>query len=735
MTSKHCISIHMFEVLQNTDNVIVQLVNQKWTHPGLDAIFSFISNKDYMVLPFVALMVWIWVKGTLQHRIAIILSICSIILGDLIGEQLKQFFVRPRPYLNPDLIETIRVLGGKSSNSPSFPSNHAINCWAMAVPIFVYCRQRFKWIATFFVAFAVAVIYSRIYLGVHYMTDVLAGSAIGVITGSGLCLLHKKLPLCQQTNKGAPLNWGWLSLTILITVILLGLKFSFLCDRNIDLSFEEAQYWDWSRHLDWGYFSKPPMVAWIIYLFTDVIGWASALWVRMPAVVISLILIICMWKFMGQLGCSQKTRFFAFLFVTFTPLFTAGAMLITTDTPLLLGWVCALIALWNALYNPKHTLRSWMLCGFFMGFGLLSKYSMFYFHICLLLMLACTPSLRSEFRKKGVWIACAISLLMLMPPLYWNWSHDWVTFHHVASDATDRGHIGINPLFFFDFIGSQTGVAGPGLFIGGLWLAWHYRRKLDTNQKFLLWFALPIILGFALKSFTSKVQGNWIAMVYPSLTIFVVITWQNARESIETSLRNKKRLTIAGIVSLLIAVPMTFAVYYPLSIFDTAGDLLMEPCNDTDIVEKPYTSHHKIGRSIQGLARPLMGWKEMGRLVSETRKTMPDPSQTRIITTNYQWAAEMAFYVEGQPQTLVCEATRRSQYDIWGGFENAIGHDAIIITGRKMCDLMSQTLGAFERVEPIGPINITYHDYRLQTCYMYKCYNMLRMPPANENAF
>ncbi len=727
----------MFDTILAVDEWICTLINQTWTHPLFDRVFSFVSNKNYTTVPIILLMAWIWIKGRTRERVAIVLSVCSIILGDLIGEFIKQLVDRPRPYLNPNLIDTIRVLGGKSTNSPSFPSNHAINCWAMALPIFIYCRHNFKWITMILICFAITVCYSRIYLGVHYLSDVVGGTLIGTLTACFLCWINRAFHLCEHAPETGKLRWGWAGIAIIIMILLTGIRISFISDRNIDLSFEEAQYWDWSRHPALGYFSKPPMVAWIIYLFTGLVGCTNTICVRMPSLVISVILIYFLWRFLRHIGTSSRTCFIAFVVACCMPLFAAGSVLITTDTPLLLGWVLALLALWNALYGNSRQTLYWVLCGFFMGFGLLSKYSMFYFHGCLFLMLLFVPELRGQLKRKGVWIAIAISLLMLLPPLYWNWQHDWVSYHHVASDATDRGHIGFYPLYFFDFLGSQTGVAGPGVFLGSLYLAWRLRKQLTRDMKFLLWFALPIILVFTLKSFTSKVQGNWIAMVYPSLVIFVVLAWEYVQTSPNFTARFKRVTKWLGIASLLIGAPMTFAVYYPLSVFDMAGDFLRtQPQEDLVNSQEPKkTIPDSLGRSIQSIAKPLLGWHELGRMASDTLKTMPQPDKTFIFTTSYQWAAELAFYCDGNPQTYVCEGTRRSQYDIWGGAEQALGHDVLLVTGRRLYDLMPQTLAAFERVDAIGPINIYFHDFRVQTFYLYKCYNMLTLPPANENCF
>lgn len=724
----------MFDMILPFDQQITILVNQTLANPFFDRLFMFLTNKNMTVLPVIFVMAWIWWKGTLEHRAAIVLSLFAIIFGDLIGEQLKQLCARPRPYLNPSLIDNLRVLGGESSNSPSFPSNHAVNSWALAIPLIVFCRRQFKWLTVFFTLFAIAICYSRIYVGVHYLSDVIAGAFIGCVTGLAMCYLHIRWPLCKNSRETGQVEWGWTGMAILLGILLTGVRFSFLMDANIDLSFEEAQYWDWSRRLDWGYFSKPPMIAWIIHFFTQIVGNSTPFWVRFPSTFFALILLIALWRFTAMLGGNRQTRFWAVLTASTMPLFAAGSVLITTDTPLILWWMFALISLWLALHT--EALKYWIVCGLFVGLGLLSKYSMFYFHACLFVMLIFTPKLRNQLRNKGVWIATGISLLMLAPPMLWNYANDWVSFRHVAADATDRGSAGLNPLFFFDFIGSQAGVAGIGIFFGGLWLAWKRRKQITPAQKFLLWFSLPIILGFALKSFTSKVQGNWIAMVYPALTLFAVLTWTDWRCQLPKTDRVYKRLTLLGIATILLGLPTTLAVYYPLACFEKAGENLMQT---EEQLEQDFGQNNKvayqIGRSVQSLAKPLLCWAEAGRLTSIIRKEMPDPDNTFILTTSYHWAAEMAFYVDGQPHAMVCEGTRKSQYDIWDEIHSHLGNDAVLVTERPLTSLMPETLSAFAHVEAIGPIVLSFKDFPVRTLYIYKCYNLLQIPQAVQESY
>lgn len=725
----------ILQYIQSIDNSVYHCVNQQWTHSLADRLFMLISNKNAMFLPIAAVILWVWLRGTVRERVAIVLGIVALILGDLFGALIKEFFQRPRPYLNPDLLDTARSLGGISSNSPSFPSNHAINTWALATCLIVYYRQQFRWIAWLFAAFAAAVCYSRIYVGVHYLSDVLAGTLIGTATAAALCFVNHHQPLCTRNETTNRLRWGYTTAAVLIVAVITGIRLSFIADINIDLSFEETQYWDWSRRLDWGYFSKPPMVAWIIHFFTQTVGFNNAFCVRLPAVLISLILVVAMWKFMRNIGLDEHTRFAAIVLACSMPLFAVGSVLMTTDTPLLLGWTLSLIFLWHALY-PKpgaNPLAHWVLTGVALGFALLSKYSAFYFHACLLIMLCATPALRHQLRRPGVWVAIAVSLVMLAPPLYWNFAHDWISFKHIAADATDQGQIGIKPLHFFEFLGSQIGICGPVTFIAAFLVAWRNRKSQTPLQQYLLWFVIPIFAVFTAKSLTSKVQANWIAMIYPALLLYATVTWEQALTAATTPAHRRKLATIA-VAAIATTAPAALIAYYPLSVWETAGEKLMITQNEiASGTAKPKT--YAIGKAIQTAAKPMLGWKQAAQIATEIRRQMPRPTQTIIITTSYQWAAEMAFYIEGQPQTYVVEASRHSQYDIWGGIEKHIGKDAIIITERSLPALQTSTLTAFENITAHGPYVIDFKGYPVRTIYIYKATTLKHPPTQQEQTF
>ena len=127
-------------------------------------------------------------------------------------------------------------------------------------------------------------------------------------------------------------------LVFFILILITCLRIYSLYTSPIELSVDEAQYWDWSRNIEFGYFTKPPIIAWVIALSTTVFGneeWA----VRLCSPLIHLFIAIVLWGTSYITFGSKAGRIAALIWV-FTPAASLGSFVISTDTPLLLFWRC-----------------------------------------------------------------------------------------------------------------------------------------------------------------------------------------------------------------------------------------------------------------------------------------------------------------------------------------------------------------------------------------------------------
>jgi undecaprenyl-diphosphatase len=165
------------------DIQLLRHINGVWIHPFLDGLMPLISRRTLLPIAILTLLAVAWKLG--RYGIPMVITLTLIIfLGEgLVLSPLKAFIARPRPPLDiPDL----RLLGGVGG-SGSMPSAHAAN-WFCALVILARFH-RLTLLLTLPIAFLVS--YSRVYNGVHYPSDVLAGALLGLTYGwLGLQLLE-----------------------------------------------------------------------------------------------------------------------------------------------------------------------------------------------------------------------------------------------------------------------------------------------------------------------------------------------------------------------------------------------------------------------------------------------------------------------------------------------------------------------------------------------------------------
>ncbi len=170
----------MLETIDIFDKNLVVAVNQ-WHNPTLDFIMRWSSDTKIWI-PFYAFLIGllVWKLGWKQALIVILGVVLVIIISDQITSSfMKPFFAR----LRPCHVETLRLslpdgCGGKYG----FASSHAANTFGLATTFYFFLKKHLPSIVWLFF-WAAFVSFSRIYLGAHYLTDILAGASVGIVAG------------------------------------------------------------------------------------------------------------------------------------------------------------------------------------------------------------------------------------------------------------------------------------------------------------------------------------------------------------------------------------------------------------------------------------------------------------------------------------------------------------------------------------------------------------------------
>ncbi|HIE52068.1 MAG TPA: phosphatase PAP2 family protein [Armatimonadetes bacterium] len=161
------------------DRALFELLNQTGQNRLFDVLMPFITDFDHWKIPLALVVVGLCGWGGKQGRRVVLLALLTVALSEtLTSHILKPWVARLRPC---HVLPQVHLLVGCSS-SYSFPSSHAANSLGLAT-VFGYYYRRWAWL---FVALALLVGYSRIYVGVHYPLDVLGGQVVGVLSAAGI---------------------------------------------------------------------------------------------------------------------------------------------------------------------------------------------------------------------------------------------------------------------------------------------------------------------------------------------------------------------------------------------------------------------------------------------------------------------------------------------------------------------------------------------------------------------
>ena len=307
-----------------------------------------------------------------------------------------------------------------------------------------------------------------------------------------------------------------------LAILLIGL----LCLRLVGLFVapwglhgDEAQYWAWSQEPAFGYFSKPPMVAWVIGSTTSLFGnaeWAVRLSAPFLHTATTVMIFLSARRFFDA-----QAGFWAALTYTLMPAVWLSSFIMSTDATLLLCWAIALHG-WACLRDGGGWGRVLQM-GLALGLGLLSKYAMaFMVPVLCLAVIFDAPSRKALLGPRGI-VVGIIAAALLTPNLIWNAANEFATISHTAENA-NLGRDLFNPEEVFQFWGDQFGVFGivpfPILLIA---LVASVRGRLETPAKWLAALAALPLLAITLEALLSRANANWAVTAYIAAPILVAL--------------------------------------------------------------------------------------------------------------------------------------------------------------------------------------------------------------------
>lgn len=441
---------------------------------------------------------------------------------------------------------------------------------------------------------------------------------------------------------------------------------------EIGLGPDEAQYWTWSHALDWGYYSKPPAIAWQIWLGTKFFG-DTELGVRFMAIVLASLLSLVIYFLARACRLSVSTAFWSSVIFTCTPLGIIGALFAITDGGLVLFW--ALASLVIALALSKEKAPNYYLLGLVILCGALFKWPIYLFWCFVVGFIPLYPYLKNKHLIGGV----AVSLLGLLPSVIWNSSHNWVTFRHVFATVIGKGDYpaNSNAVFFkgnfFDFLGAQIALLSPILFFL-LTLAFIMLIKERKNVSAGLFFcgisSLILLIVYHFLAIFQKMQGNWVDFAYPAAV--VVLCWY----ACEKQLKGGFWLKIGILLSLILS-------FFALSL--------------SSIQSHAFFKRYQIPYKVNPF-RHNLGWicleYELGRIGY-------NPKEDFLFGDKYQMTSLLSFYSPGQKRAyfLNLQGIRKNQFSFWPSMSHEqLGRTGFFILAENASQIEEKKISDYERL-------------------------------------
>lgn len=304
----------------------------------------------------------------------------------------------------------------------------------------------------------------------------------------------------------------FLAILTLVTLFRIVLLYA----SQAELYFDEAQYWAWSKEPAFGYFTKPPLLAWLIGLSTGICG-DSAFCARVPSPLLHMATTILIYLTADRLF-DRRVAFWAGILHFISPGVAVSAILISTDVPLLFFWCMALLA--TTFHIDRPTWISGVALGVAVGLGLNAKYAMIYFLLCFVLFCVSATGIRHLLWNRNTLLALAIAMAFIAPNILWNAQTDFATFSHTKGNASWGNGRFPNFKGLLEFIGIQAVILGPVAFVAAI-MAVAGPNKLDFNRgiRFALFFSVPVFTLISMQAFISKANGNWAATAFPATAI------------------------------------------------------------------------------------------------------------------------------------------------------------------------------------------------------------------------
>ena len=471
------------------------------------------------------------------------------------------------------------------------------------------------------------------------------------------------------------IGWAVAILATLTVIRVIGLKYSV-----VDLFFDEAQYWTWSRELAFGYFTKPPLLAWTIAAAERICGSSEAC-IRAPAPIFYFGTSLLVYAVARQLY-DTRVAFFAALSIALATGVVFSTRIMSTDVPLMFFWALALLAYVKLLAGAGA--RWAVVLGVALGLGLMAKYAMIYFLVGIALAAWLDQDARRLLRTPGPWLALMIAAVIVAPNILWNLQNDLATFRHTGDNIQGSGIV-FDPRLGLEFIAGQFAVFGPVMFAVLLAAIFRLRSPaMSRADRLMLAFAIPPLALVAGLGFVTRANANWAAPTFISGAVVVVAilirreAWKWLALSLGLGL---------GLQALLLA-----------------GDAMA-------------TRLHVPWLAKGDVYNRTLGWRALGERAGELARR----AGARTIVGEFRDdEASLIYYLRDQPELVLAwprGPVPEHQFELTRAFTAAAPQPVLFVS---RCSLPTRLSAQFASVEPLGQFDAPTGPRSVRTYFAFK---------------
>jgi 4-amino-4-deoxy-L-arabinose transferase-like glycosyltransferase len=450
---------------------------------------------------------------------------------------------------------------------------------------------------------------------------------------------------------------------------------------------DEAYYFQWSRHLDASYYSKGPAVAYTIAAGTALFG-GDNLGVRFFAVLLSagtawqLFLLARRWY-------DETTALLAVLITGVVPIYAVGAVVMTIDPLSAFFWVWAAHHFSRAVQEDR--LSDWLLAGFAVGSGFLAKYLNALELVAFLLFLLLVPTRRGLLLRRGFWLMLLVAVVCTTPVWWWNWQHGWASAAQLENRGKLNGPFDLHFSTFLSFLGLQSVVISPLLFLTlfGTAVAFLTHRLTGRSDRegegdlFLILLFLPVFLLYAVLAFHFLGEPNWPAVSYLSLIVVLASYWRT-----------------------IFATPILRGMVVAAFLLAWTQTVLM---HDPELLP--------LKQKMDPMGR-VTGWSQIADRLNQLRQ---EQQADVLIADAYKEAAIFSFHL---PDHAYIYTLRHwppaNQYDFWPGYPTEPPHCALWITGEPTSAALQRD---FNTITPLEHVVVSFRGHPFREYTIYRCEN------------